>query len=221
MDTFPNNLKRLRKLRNLKQEDLAERLSVTRQTVSGWETGRRQPDLDTLKLLADALDADIYELIYGEKPGVYPKFQRKYVARCLVFGITVVLLLLFWLFLIPVLRVLRNTTYDLSYLSMEYIVPVLGWFSAGALIPSGLALVYPVEFPERIWKICRILGLVLVMPGLLTGLDFLIGTNFGEFYMPFFRLFHRFLIHAPGRVFLFLILPFIGGLLIFLGSNKE
>ena len=221
MDTFPNNLKRLRKLRNLKQEDLAERLSVTRQTVSGWETGRRQPDLDTLKALAEALDADIYELIYGEKPGEYPKFQRKFVVRCWVFGITAVAMLLFWMFLIPVLRVLRNTTYDLSYLSMEYIVPVLGWFSAGALIPSGLALVYPVEFPERIRKICRILGLVLVMPGLLVGMDFLIGCNFKEYYQPFTRLFYWFIIRSAGRMLLLMILPFLSGILIFLGSNKE
>ena len=54
MNTFEKNLKRLRSQRNLKQEDLAEQLSVTRQTVSGWETGRRQPDLDTLKKLAAA-----------------------------------------------------------------------------------------------------------------------------------------------------------------------
>ena len=56
MNTFPNNLKRLRKASGLKQEELAERLNVTRQTVSGWETGRRQPDLDTLKLLAETLE---------------------------------------------------------------------------------------------------------------------------------------------------------------------
>ena len=36
------------------REELAEKLNVTRQTVSGWETGRRQPDLDTLKELADS-----------------------------------------------------------------------------------------------------------------------------------------------------------------------
>ena len=59
MNTFDNNLKQLRIQRNLKQEELAEKLHVTRQTVSGWETGRRQPDLDMLKKLAEVLDIDM------------------------------------------------------------------------------------------------------------------------------------------------------------------
>lgn len=221
MDTFPNNLKRLRKLRNLKQEDLAERLSVTRQTVSGWETGRRQPDLDTLKALAEALDADIYALIYGEKPGEYPKFQRKFVVRCWVFGVTVVLALLFWIFLMPILRLITSNTYDMRYSSVAYIVPVLGWFSAGALLPNGLALVYQTELGKRWRKLCVIIGTVLVLPGLLVGMDFLIGCNFKEYYQPFTRLFYWFIIRIPGRMLLLMILPFISGILIFLGSNKE
>lgn len=224
MNTFPNNLKRLRKARELKQEDLAEQLNVTRQTVSGWETGRRQPDLDTLKLLAEALNADIHELIYGQKPGEYPRFQRKYVIRCWVFGLIAAAMLLFWLFLMPILTILRNTTYDMRYLSMEYIVPVLGWFSAGALLPNGLALVYPVKPKERSRKLCRIIGAVLGLPGLLVGLYQLITYNWMDFHMdyqPFLRLFFVFLFHASGRVFLLMLLPFLSGILIFLGVNQE
>ena len=67
MNAFDKNLRRLRIRRNLKQEDLAELVHVTRQTVSGWETGRRQPDLQMLQKLAEALDADVHELIYGTK----------------------------------------------------------------------------------------------------------------------------------------------------------
>ena len=60
MTTFPSNLKRLRKAKNITQDTVAQALHVTRQTVSGWETGRTQPDLDTLSALARVLEADIH-----------------------------------------------------------------------------------------------------------------------------------------------------------------
>lgn len=73
MNSFENNLKRLRNRKNLKQEELAELMNVSRQTISGWETGRRQPDLDTLKRLAETLDVDIHVLIYGNEPDEWQK----------------------------------------------------------------------------------------------------------------------------------------------------
>ena len=45
-------LKNLREKNNLTQEQLAERVQVTRQAVSRWETGETQPNTDTLKLLS-------------------------------------------------------------------------------------------------------------------------------------------------------------------------
>lgn len=49
-------LKNLREKNNLTQEQLAERVQVTRQAVSRWETGETQPNTDTLKLLSRVLD---------------------------------------------------------------------------------------------------------------------------------------------------------------------
>ncbi len=43
-------LKNLREKNNLTQEQMAERMMVTRQAVSRWETGETQPNTDTLKL---------------------------------------------------------------------------------------------------------------------------------------------------------------------------
>lgn len=37
---FGENLQNLRKLRNLSQEDLADQMDVSRQTISKWESGR-------------------------------------------------------------------------------------------------------------------------------------------------------------------------------------
>ena len=54
MSDFSSNLRRLRKRAGLSQDALAEKLSVTRQTVSSWERGNSYPDLDMLVRISDA-----------------------------------------------------------------------------------------------------------------------------------------------------------------------
>ncbi len=56
-------LKNLREARNLTQDELAERVMVTRQAVSRWETGETQPNTDTLKLLSREFDVSINTLL--------------------------------------------------------------------------------------------------------------------------------------------------------------
>lgn len=56
-------LKNLREKKNLTQEALAERIHVTRQAVSRWETGETQPNTDTLKLLSQVFDVSINTLL--------------------------------------------------------------------------------------------------------------------------------------------------------------
>ena len=44
-----NKLLELRKLKNLSQEQLAEKMNVTRETISKWEFGETAPDLEQAK----------------------------------------------------------------------------------------------------------------------------------------------------------------------------
>ena len=60
-------LKRLRKEKDLTQEQLAEQFFVSSRTVSRWETGSNMPDLDTLIALADFYEVDIREIIDGRR----------------------------------------------------------------------------------------------------------------------------------------------------------
>ena len=60
-------LKDLRKEKALTQEQLAETLSVSRRTVSRWETGSNMPDLDLLMEIADLYQVDLRELLNGER----------------------------------------------------------------------------------------------------------------------------------------------------------
>ncbi len=56
-------LKELREKKGLTQEQLAERVLVTRQAVSRWETGETQPNTETLKLLSREYDVSINTLL--------------------------------------------------------------------------------------------------------------------------------------------------------------
>ena len=57
----------LRKERNMTQEQLAEQFSVSRRTVSRWETGINLPDIDLLVLLSEYFDVDLRDMIDGER----------------------------------------------------------------------------------------------------------------------------------------------------------
>lgn len=57
------NLVELRKAAGLTQEQLAERLFVTRQAVSKWERGESRPDLDTIVALAELYNVSVDDLL--------------------------------------------------------------------------------------------------------------------------------------------------------------
>lgn len=68
MRDIGKNIRTLRERRKLTQEELAQRLFVTRQTVSNYETGRSRPDLDMLVKIAQVLEADVNQVLYGLPP---------------------------------------------------------------------------------------------------------------------------------------------------------
>ena len=59
---FNENLVHLRKLKKMTQEDLAERVGVTRQAIAKWESGETIPDLEKCRLLADAFGVSLDDL---------------------------------------------------------------------------------------------------------------------------------------------------------------
>ena len=57
----------LRKTKNLTQDEVAEKLNVTRQTVSKWETNQSTPDFDKILPLCELYEISTEELLKGEK----------------------------------------------------------------------------------------------------------------------------------------------------------
>lgn len=60
MMNLGETIKEARKLLRLRQWEIADELNVARTTVSNWERGRSQPDLDTLRKLSAVLHRDLY-----------------------------------------------------------------------------------------------------------------------------------------------------------------
>ena len=80
--TLGKRISDLRHKKELKQDELAEMLSVSPQAVSKWENDQTCPDISLLPLLAKILGVSVDELLSGENPEVpvvkiVPENERK------------------------------------------------------------------------------------------------------------------------------------------------
>ena len=63
---FRENLIQLRKLNKLSQEELAEKVGVTRQSIAKWEAGDSVPDIEKSKILAEIFNVTLDDLVNYE-----------------------------------------------------------------------------------------------------------------------------------------------------------
>lgn len=70
-----NNFKPLRKAMGLTQQQVADEIGITRQAYNHYETGRRKPDTNMLRLLADVFGCSIDRLLNYEANARYPSSQ--------------------------------------------------------------------------------------------------------------------------------------------------
>ena len=65
---FHNKLYNLRKQKGLSQEELANRLNVSRQTISKWEVGDSTPEMEKLIAISDLFGISLDELVMDKAP---------------------------------------------------------------------------------------------------------------------------------------------------------
>ena len=160
MRDIGKNIRSLRVKRNMSQDQLAEALHVTRQTVSNYETGRSRPDVEMLTALATALDADVREILYGPAETDRTAQLRHLAAGAVVSG--VVLALAWWggrwtgdlferTYLAAPAWLWKLVPWPLAFLA-------LGWTaSQGALALLG------VRPPDRRWAVWTRRGILAVL----------------------------------------------------------
>ena len=217
MNAVGKNLKQLRQREKLTQDALAERLHVTRQAVSSWETGKTQPDIETLTALAEALGADVRELIYGpervERP--YTRFQRRYIICAAVCALVFLAWIALELTLSPYLAELLRKRYILW---PSYVYGVTGalfvYSAAGMFLLSSISLWGDIRLrPKWLRRTLAVLGLLFLGHYVLWASVLLLGNT----WYPILRDWFYWLLNLPfvrnGTLFL-------SGCLLFLGLNK-
>ena len=63
MNTFSKRFKELRTSLSLTQDDLAKKLKISKSSISMYENGNREPDFETLELIADFFNVDMNFLL--------------------------------------------------------------------------------------------------------------------------------------------------------------
>lgn len=139
MRDIGKNIKDLRIRKKLTQDELAEKLFVTRQTVSNYETGKSRPDIDMLMQIAEVMEADIHELLYGTPPAKENKQVSHLVAGAVVTAAMGLICLL-------------AKTYASHIRSTHFVMgPQFAWY----------CLLLPLFFLVLGWTMAHLLGMAL------------------------------------------------------------
>lgn len=166
MDRFTQNLRRARKAAGLTQQQLADRLHVTRQSVSSWELGRTEPDFETAGRLAEIFGTSVSSLLGEDEKPAYARFQKQYV---LGFGICAGLLLAVFglelgLFAYWRKLLLHDYSPALYAALWKLFVPPLLWYASGLGAVCFFAMWSPVRCGKRARLALLLAALALGLP---------------------------------------------------------
>lgn len=215
MTSVSKNIKRLRNEAGMSQETLAEKLSVTRQTVSSWETGRTQPDLETLAAIGEALGSDVTGLIYGKKPPEavgWKRYQKKYAAAAVTLMALAAALALYGALRIPALKAQFQMFYVIKkeYLTYRIIGLPLEMAAFGALTLCLVSFWGDIRIKMR-WVRIALLCVSALAIAVPCSVVFLCVTGAWQHTL------YRSMYNIVGLYYPFFILPGMG---MFLGLNK-
>lgn len=153
--TLQENIRQLRLERGMTQEQVAEKIGMTRQALSSYESGRTRPDIDTLIKLSEIYGTDLHGLLYGRD------HQRKAVRRI---GLTGKLLF-------ALLAVLTGISSAFLWSANHFFALSEGQLSAEEMrvFASHQKLVRAWEMTDHIILAIAFLGFFLLMLFLITG----------------------------------------------------
>ena len=148
MNVLGNNIRRLREQSGMSQDELAEILSCTRQTVSNYERGVSEPDLESIRKMADIFSCDINELINEEN-----KKDRKIIINTIVIEAVCLVLYLISLRMFPVY-------FNNALLITRIMIIPAGLYFLGVFIGDVLSF-YNIKIKNNIIR--KVISIILIV----------------------------------------------------------
>lgn len=127
-----SQIKKYRNSNNLSQEELAEKVFVTRQTISNWENEKSYPDIHSLLLLSSIFDVSLDQLIKGDIETMKEKINEQEIKKFNYYG---------------------------NIFSVHFVVlilvaaPLFIWLEQLAFIPFGILFVITMYWALKVEKI--------------------------------------------------------------------
>lgn len=116
----------------LSQEELADRIYVSRQTISNWENDKSYPDINSLVLLSEVFKISFDRLIKGDIETMKDVIQKEEVDKMNRYGKIYTIMLI---------------------VTVVSAVPLFMWLGLWALIPWGIVWMVSMYFASKIEKI--------------------------------------------------------------------
>lgn len=116
----------------LSQEELADRIYVSRQTISNWENDKSYPDINSLVLLSEVFKISLDRLIKGDIETMKDVIQKEEVDKMNYYGRIYTIMLI---------------------VTVVSAVPLFMWLGLWALIPWGIVWMVSMYFASKIEKI--------------------------------------------------------------------
>lgn len=116
----------------LSQEELADRIYVSRQTISNWENDKSYPDINSLVLLSEVFKVSLDKLIKGDVDVMKDVIQKEEVDKMNHYGKIYTIMLI---------------------VTVVSVVPLFMWLGFWVFIPWGIIWMISMYFASKIEKI--------------------------------------------------------------------
>lgn len=164
---FSEKIQKLRKQNNLTQEELAEKLFISRTAISKWESGKGYPSIDVLKQISVLFDISVDNLLSSEQIlelAEQDKMSKLKKNNGLIFGaidLLIIFMIILPLYASPVNQYIYSVSLFakkdlLSYIKISYLI---GYISL--IIIGIIEIILSVFGKDKIKKCINIISLVL------------------------------------------------------------